>query len=148
MNQIEEQYTNYGDIVSAGVGSFLGVGTGAFGVATGTGAIVAAAVAFAGAKRRAMIEGLAGLTAYALVYLGGAVGYNRASEASLTPFEIGKDRGIILQRNDGSQTPYTYDALGNLIPLIIEKEKGLTALTNDYESRRAEILGSIKKERQ
>jgi len=157
-NIIEENKYRY-DLVSAAagaaagaavgatvgvVGAAAGAAVGAAGAAVATGVVAAAGAAVATKNRHLLIGGLTGLAVYTSTLIGGAVGYNRASEHSLTPYNTGTESGIVITRNDGTQIPYVNNGSGNLTRLEEVERNNLVNLTKDYDEKRVQILDSLR----
>ena len=105
--------------------------------------------------RHLIIGGLAGLAMYGAVTFGGYVRHNSAKDEALIPFQTEIDRGVIVERYDGTQSPYIFDASGNYVHMKNLKNKDLSSLTqsnlselerlkSDYEKREFQIYETVK----
>ena len=156
-NQPEIQPDKYKyDLRSATTGAIVGAAVvGAAG--TGTGTVVGAAI-FGDADpkpRHYIIGALASLAISSVYFFGAFSGYNHGKEAEVTPFQTETDRGVVVERNDGTQIPYVIDASGNYILFRNARESALisTSETSDaelrkieseYRTRESQIFDSIK----
>jgi|SRR3989344_6314305 len=161
---VETQEDKYKyDLANAvGVGGVVGGVVGLFGGAAGVLAGLVGGVAggivggIAGSDedlikpRHLIIGGLAGLAMYGAITLGAQLGYNAAKDEALIPFQTETDRGVIVERHNGTQSPYIIDASGDYVhmkdlsSLTQSNSSELESLKSEYEKRESQIYESVK----
>src|SRR3989344_2692587 len=90
------------DDVVAAVAGIVATGIVATGIVAGIGVVANEDLK---KPRHLIIGGLAGLAMYGAVTFGGYVRHNSAKDEALIPFQTEIDRGVIVERYDGTQSP-------------------------------------------
>ncbi|MCH7567900.1 MAG: hypothetical protein IIA87_00600 [Nanoarchaeota archaeon] len=140
-----------GAVAGTGAGTGAIVGAAIVGAAAAVGAVGVGNAIVAGAggahhlrPRNPMIGAVSGLAVYGTIIFGITIGYHSGRETRLIPFETPNDRGVLVERSDGTKHPYIQTPTSEYVPFDRITESGLSELTDQTETTRQELIDKRK----